>query len=136
MKTQIFLIVTFLSLLLVISSCNKDDDSIPTPIQTPDIYGSWTVLQTDEQGVQFNVELSFNTDNTFDWILLDSVEGHNNGHAVFNLTANVMVINNDVDCNSEGEYILVKEVDKLAIIALSDGCEPRKRALEYLWKKK
>ena len=47
-----------------------------------------------------------------------------------------MVINNDVDCNSEGEYILVKEVDKLAIIAVRDGCEQRKEALEYLWKKK
>ena len=119
------------AVLLLFNSCSKDDESGPTP----DIYGSWTVLQTDDQDQQFNVELRFNTNNTYDWILLDSVPGHSNSHAEFSLIENVMVITSDADCNYQGEYLMVKESDKLAIIAVSDECNPRAKALEYLWEK-
>lgn len=132
MKTYLIPLLAIFSLIVITSSCKKDNDSV----KTPDIYGSWIVLQTDSQGVQFNVELKFNTDNSFDWILLDSVEGHSNSHAKFNLVENVMVITEDADCSFEGEYYLIKEVDKLAIIAITDGCGPRASGLEYLWKKK
>lgn len=132
MKIQLFPIIVTLSIILIIGSCTKVDDNV----QTPDIVGSWIVLQTDNQNIQYNVELRFNTDNTYDWILLDSVEGHSDSHAGFNLVNNVMVINNDADCSFEGEYILVKESNKLAIISVSDGCSPRAEALEYIWQKK
>ena len=132
MKKLLFPIVAALSFLLIIGSCKKDDDNV----QTPDIYGSWTVLQTDDQGVQYNVELRFNTNNSYDWILLDTVEGHTNSHAEFNLVENIMIITSDADCSAEGEYYLIKESNKLAVIAITDGCEPRAAALEYLWEKK
>ena len=132
MKNYLFSLVSVLSILLIIVSCNKDDDSI----QTPDIYGSWTVLQTDSEGLQYNVEIRFNTDNSYDWILLDTVSGHSNSHAEFNLVENVMIITQDADCNLTGEYLLIKELNKLAIIAVTEGCEPRAAALEYLWKRK
>ncbi|NQU33846.1 MAG: hypothetical protein HQ521_11465 [Bacteroidetes bacterium] len=132
MKTYLFPLISLLSILLITGSCKKDDDSV----QTPDIYGSWTVLQTDYQSVQYNVELRFNTDNSYDWILLDTVEGHTNSHAEFNLVENIMIISSDADCSAEGEYYLIKELNKLAVIAITDGCEPRAVALEYLWEKK
>ncbi len=131
MKTHLIPLITVLAFIIIVGSCKKDDAP-----KAPDIYGSWTVLQTDAQGLQYNVEIRFNTDNSYDWILLDSVEGHSNSHAKFNLIENVMVITEDADCSFEGEYYLIKELDKLAIIAITDGCGPRANALEYLWVKK
>jgi len=132
MKTYFIPVVIIFIFITIISSCKKNDEAP----KSPDIVGSWTVLQTDAQGLQYNVELKFNTDNSYDWILLDTVEGHSNSHAKFNLIENVMVITEDADCSFEGEYYLIKEADKLAIIAITDGCDPRAMALEYLWKKK
>ncbi len=80
--------------------------------------------------------MRFNTDNSYDWILLDTVEGHTNSHAEFNLVENIMVITSDPDCSAKGEYYLIKELNKLAVISITDGCEPRAAALEYLWEKK
>jgi hypothetical protein len=126
---KLYVVLVF-SLMIVFSSCKKDETLVP------DIYGSWTVLQTDSQGQSYNVELRFNTDNTYDWILLDSVEGHSDSHAEFQLTDNVMVITKDVDCDGYGEYLLIREQDKLAIVNVVDDCSLRANALEYLWDKK
>jgi len=131
MKTYPIPIVILLSIIFVFSSCNKDNDN-----PTPDIYGSWIVLQTDSQGQSYNVELRFNNDNSYDWILLDTIEGHTNSHAEFNLIENVMVITDDADCEFEAEYLLIKESNKLAIISVSEECGPRANALEYLWERK
>lgn len=132
MKNVLIALLVIIPLLFTISSCNKDSEVI----KAPDIYGSWTVLQTDSQGQNYNVELRFNTDNSYDWILLDSVNGHSNSHAKFKLAENIMVITDDADCSFEGEYYIINEVNKLAIIAITDGCGPRALALEYIWKKK
>lgn len=133
MKNSSFIL--FLLIILISASCKKDcncDNSVPTP----DIYESWVVLQSDAQGQLFNVELKFNTNNTYDWILLDSVAGHTNSHAEFELSANRMTIVMDPDCNSAGEYYLAVEADKLAIIAITDACGPRAKALEWVWNRK
>ena len=124
-------LITLVFTVLLFGSCKKDCD-----VQSPDIYGSWIVLQTDSEGVQFNVELKFNTNNTYDWILLDSVEGHGNSHAEFTLNENLLSITNDADCSSVGEYYLTVEAHKLAVIAKTEGCEPRAAALEWIWKRK
>jgi hypothetical protein len=129
MNSRLLSISLFFIILLFIS-CTKDDAP-----SSPDIYGSWTVLQTDQDNQQYNVELKFNIDNSYDWILLDSAAGHSNSHAEFSLIENVMVINNDADCNFQGEYLLIKESNKLAIISVSEECVPRALALEYIWKK-
>lgn len=131
MNPKLFSALTIMILAIVLVSCNKNDNN-----PTPDIYRSWTVLQTDSQGQSYNVELRFNNDNTYDWILLDSVEGHTNSHAEFNIVDNVMVIIHDDDCSHEAEYLLVNEQDKLAIIAVTDQYSQRIAALEYIWRKK
>ena len=131
MKKTLFALPVILVVIFFLGSCEKDCE-----IPTPDIYGSWTVLQTDQQGVQYNVEIKFNTDNSYDWILLDSSTGHANSHAEFTLSENLMAITNDADCDLPGEYYLTVEADKLAIIGKTDGCEPRMAALEWVWKRK
>ena len=131
MKFSQLLLAAISVIFLFFGSCTKDGDLG----QVPDIYGPWTVLQTDDQGQHYTVELRFNNNNTYDWILLDSVPGHTDSHAEFSLVENVMVITSDVDCNFQGEYLLIKESNKLAIIAVSEECGPRAKALEYLWEK-
>lgn len=112
----------------MVFGCSKDSG-------TPNIYGSWTVLQTDDSGVSYNVELKINSDNSYDWTLLDSVEGHSNSHANFTLDENILLITQDDDCSSVGEYYVVYEANKLAIISIHEECTPRSKALEYIWKK-
>ncbi len=129
MKKYLLLILPIISMIIV-GSCKKEST------ETPDIYGSWIVLQTDDMGQNYRVELKFNTDNSYDWILLDTAEGHSNSYAKFDIVDKVMVITDDADCDQKGEYYLIREVNKLAIISIVDGCEPRARALEYLWEKK
>ncbi len=136
MKKFLFPFLSILLIILISNSCKKDCNCDGIDVKSPDIYGSWTVLQSDEQGRQYNVELIFNTNNTFDWILLDSTQGHTNSHAEFVLSENLLSIVVDPDCNSIGEYFLTLEADKLAIIAKSDDCGPRAYALEWVWKKK
>lgn len=131
MKTYLIPLIAVFAFIISIESCTKDCD-----IETPNIYGSWTVLQTDSQGLQYNVELKFNTNNSYDWILLDSVEGHGNSHAEFTLSENLLTITVDADCSSLGEYFITVEANKLALIAKTEGCEPRAAGLEWVWYKK
>jgi len=131
MKTYLIPLLAVFIFVISTESCTKDCEML-----TPNIYGSWTVLQTDSQGLQYNVELKFNTNNSFDWILLDSVEGHSNSHAEFTLSENIMTITNDADCSSIGEYFITVEADKLSLISKIEGCGPRATGLEWVWKRK
>lgn len=126
MKKTIFLLLAVS--LTVISSCKKDAVS-------PDIYGSWVVLQSDSQGQLYNVQLNINNDNTYDWILLDQVDGHSNSHASFTLSENILSITNDADCEGVGEYYVSVEAGKMALIAKNESCSPRAKALEWVWRK-
>lgn len=116
---------------LIITSCAKDD-----PSETPDVYGSWVVLQTDSEGLQFHVELRFNKDNSYDWILLDDAPTHSDSHADFEQDGNILHIVSDPDCTGIGRYYVTVNSDKLALIAQQDDCAPRAAALEYVWQKK
>ena len=131
MKKLLLPILSILLIVVATDSCKTKCDSYDL-----DLYHSWTVLQTDSEGLQFNVELRFNTDNTYDWILLDQAEGHSNSHAEFNLDDNLMTITSDADCDGPGEYYLTVEAGKLAIMAKTEACEPRANALEWVWKRK
>ncbi|PLX02738.1 MAG: hypothetical protein C0595_09440 [Marinilabiliales bacterium] len=126
MKKSIFLLLAISY--IAISSCKKDAAS-------PDIYGSWVVLQSDDQGQLFNVQLNINNDNTYDWILLDQAEGHGNSHASFTLSENILSIINDVDCEGVGEYYVSVESGKMSFIAKNESCSPRAKALEWVWRK-
>ncbi len=130
-KSLLFPMLTLSICLLLAGSCTKDEDE---PV--PDIYGSWTVLQTDSEGLQFHVELRFNTNNTYDWLLLDTVPTHSNSHAEFTMNASVLTIVSDADCSGTGQYYITVNSNKLSMIAQHDDCEPRAAALEYIWERK
>ena len=121
MKKQIFLLTAIL--IIVFSSCKKENES-------PDIYGPWIALQSDAQGQLFNVQLNINTDNTYEWILLESVEGHSNSTASFVLEGDILKIIEDADCEGVGEYFVSVESNKMALIAKNEACGPRAHALE------
>ncbi|MBI9034882.1 MAG: hypothetical protein JEZ03_10470 [Bacteroidales bacterium] len=112
-------------------SCKKDEDKPKI-----EIYGSWLVLQTDSNGLQYHVELRFNENNSYDWMLLEDVPGHSDSHAEFTLDENILTIVSDPDCDGTGTYHITVDSDKLALIAQSDDCTPRAAALEYIWYKK
>ncbi|NOR86199.1 MAG: hypothetical protein GQ527_01180 [Bacteroidales bacterium] len=135
MKKYLLLFVTVLSFSIILLSCNKDEENEDV-VESPDIYGSWLVLQSDSQGVQYHVELKINDNNTYDWILLDSVAGHSSSFAEFTLTEDIMRITVDADCSSVGAYYMIVEANKLAIIAKTEECGPRADALEWVWEKK
>lgn len=129
MKKFFIPLLGFLLVSVLVGSCDKDEDP------TPNIYGSWTVLQMDNNGLQYNVELKINTDNSYDWMLLEDVPGHSNSHAEFNLSGSIMSLHTDADCSSIGEYFITVESGKLSLIARSEECGPRASALEWVWSK-
>jgi len=131
MKRLLLPILSIFLLAIVSDSCKTNCD-----VYDLDLYHSWTVLQTDSEGLQYNVELRFNNDNSYDWILLDEVEGHSNSHAEFNINETLMTITSDVDCAGLGEYYLTIEAGKLAIISKTESCAPRASALEWVWERK
>ncbi len=129
-KTLLLLSLTVICLAMVGVSCSKDEDP------SPDIYGSWIVLQTDSEGLQFLVELRFNSDNTYDWLLVDTVPTHSNSHAAFELNGRIMTIVSDADCSGTGRYYVTVDSHKLSLLAQQDDCQPRANALEYIWDEK
>ena len=125
-----FIILTIITFMIL--ACKREEAIPPEPT----IYGSWVRLITDSLGIQFNAELKMNSDNSFDFILIDSVPGHTNSSAEFTLNGNTITIINDSDCNVDGEYEYVVTDKKLAFIAVDDECGPRLKALQGVWTKK
>lgn len=130
-KHYLYMLMLFF-MLSVSHSCQEAGEELISP----DIYGSWTVMQSDDEGQTYWVELRFNDDNTFDWMLLDPVPGHSDSHAAFILQGNRMIITEDADCDGTGRYLLHLEGNKLAIIGEVDACAPRATGLEFVWTRK
>jgi len=125
-----YLICVVSIMFILTTSCSKEQ------VETADILGTWTVTQSDDQGLTYDVELIFNDDNSYDWTIPAGAQGHSDSHAEFELIDNIMTIVVDPDCAGEGKYNLILDDDKLAIISIEDACEARIHALEYVWTKK
>lgn len=121
--------ILFMIFAVVILSCTKE--KIVTPEHT--IFGSWTRAITDTEGVQFNAELKINTDNSFEFILLEEVPGHTNSSGEFTLSDDIFTIINDTDCDSDGVYEFVVTDEKLALVVVMDDCAPRVVAIQGVW---
>ncbi|MCD4681527.1 MAG: hypothetical protein K8S00_14190 [Bacteroidales bacterium] len=131
---KIFIVLLLSSLLsLSFFSCNKDSDCI---IPNNSIYHSWVRLITDSQNLKFNAELKINTNNSFNFIVLDSNTTHTNSYAEFTLQNDTMTIIIDYDCNETGIYEFLVSDDKLSLIAVNDSCGPRIAAIQGIWNKK
>lgn len=129
-RLWLFIILNIFTVFIL--SCTRE--KIVNPEYT--IYGSWVRLITDTQGIQFNAELKINTDNSFEFILLEDAPGHTNSSAEFTLNENIFTITNDSDCEGEGVYEFVVTDKNLAFVAVTDDCAPRVHAIQGVWGKK
>jgi len=135
MKINYLLVILFIVIqTFLLSACKDDGCTSPQPA----IYGSWVRLITDSEGVQFNAEFKINSDNTYEFILLDdNTPGHTNSVAVFTLDGNEMTIIEDADCiDIIGIYEFVVTDTQLAYVVVDDECSPRTAALQGIWDKK
>jgi len=122
----------FMLLLLSLICCKDDDEAIPAAT----IYHSWLRVVTDTQGLQFNAELQLHQDNTLDFIVLDTGTGHTNSSTTFTLEQDTMTLAADPQCNTPGRYVFLVSETRLALVAVSDTCVPRKAAMQGIWTKK
>ncbi len=122
------------TVLIITASLFCSREKIINPQDT--IYGSWVRRITDTQNQQFDAELKINTNNTFDFILLQNVPGHNNSTGQFTLTDDIFTVINDADCGVDGVYQYVVSDEKLAFIVVTDACAPRQLVLQGVWTKR
>lgn len=124
--------IKLLCILCIFSfSCNNNNNE--EVIDT--IYGSWVREITDSEGVTFTGQMTYNQDNTFDFEPITSAPGHTPSSGDFTLTADRITFVNDVDCGTDGAYDYVVGDNSLAIIAVSETCDPRKGVLQSVWRK-
>ena len=131
MKKPILILAGILIPFLLFNSCTKEcdcDDDIS-------IYQSWTRLVVDADGLEFMAELRINTNNSFDFILLEEAPGHTNTSATITIAGDLMHVDDD-DCESTGTYEYALSEETLSLIAIDDDCEPRVIALQGIWHKK
>ena len=128
-KLSYFLFIALL-LILFLNSCEKECDC-----EDVTVYRSWTRQVTDADGVTFMAELKINTDNTFDWILLEEVPGHSNTTANITFDGSLMMVD-DNDCPATGTYEYSVSHDTFSLFAKEDHCDPRVIALQGIWQKK
>lgn len=132
MKNLFLPILALFIISLAFNSCN-DDDSI---IEVKSIYGSWVREITDPEGVTFTGQMTFKTDNTFDFTILTVAPGHNNSTGKFTLTTEQITFVEDIDCGTDGTYDYVVGDNSIALIASTETCDPRKGVLQSVWRKK
>jgi len=131
MKKRVLILAGILIPFLLFNSCTKEcdcDDDLS-------IYQSWTRLVVDADGLEFMAELRINTNNSFDFILLEDAPGHSNTTASISFVSNLMHVDDD-DCENRGTYEYVVGKETLSLIATDDDCEPRVIALQGIWHKK
>lgn len=130
MKKSLLLLAVFVIPILLFNSCQKDCET-----DTPTVYQSWTRTVVDADGLAFMAELKINTNNTFDFILLEEVPGHSNSSADLTFEGNLMHVD-DNDCEGRGTYEYAVSLETLSLFAKEDECDPRVIALQGIWYKK
>ena len=131
MNRRLMLLITSILFTAVILSCTKEK----IVASDNSIYGSWERLIIDTHGVHFNAELKIKTDNTFEFILLETVPGHSNSSGEYTMNENNFTVINDADCGVDGNYEYVVSENKLAFVAVADDCAPRVAAMQGVWSK-
>jgi hypothetical protein len=130
MKKGLFILAVVIIPILFFNSCQKDCET-----DNPTVYQSWTRKVVDADGLEFLAELRINTNNTFDFILLEDAPGHSNTTADLTFEGNLMHVD-DNDCEGRGTYEYAVSLETLSLFAKEDDCDPRVIALQGIWKKK
>ena len=116
---------------VVLSSCDKVDNEIK--VGSP--IGLWERMITSTDTTAFKGELRFHSNNSFDFIVLDTATSHSDTHGGYMTSANVIEFE-DGDCTETGSYQYAVDTSRLTIVAVSDACYQRKQVLQGVWYKK
>lgn len=133
MKIQLMSSIILLAVFFMLLSCDSEDN--PTTAEQS-IYTSWVRDIVDSEGQEFTAELKINQNNSYEFILLTSAPNHTNSSANFTISETQITIIDDGDCGVVGVYNYVVNSSSLALVASDDKCEPRKAAIQGVWRKK
>lgn len=98
------------------------------------LIDSWTKLY-EASDTSFHVNLTFKSDGTFTWEMIDVVPNHTNSGGEFTATDSEFTLTVDPDCDGIGKYAYTIEDDVLTISMTDDDCEARAPAFEGIWEK-
>jgi hypothetical protein len=119
-----------LAAVISLAACSDDSND---PSDGNDLYETWTRFVTEFDDTTFNARLVINDDNSYDFVVVDDVEGHTDCHAKFHLNGSTIEIYEDADCGGTGEYTFSINDDVLTIQLVSDNCSPRAKAIAGVW---
>lgn len=128
MKKVLFLMMSILLVLVV--ACNEEDDPL-TPAQM--LSGTtWSRTNMDESS-SYLVQIRFDTDGSFHFLVYGNVPGHENFDAEYSATDNSINFMNGNDCNAEGIYTYTISDTELKMFATYDSCSTRENEIEGTW---
>jgi len=120
---------TLLAVVLIFTSaCKKDKDD------SPSILGAWVMEIGPDKNIP--VQLSFFSNDFFEWVPLIPTENHNRSAAKYTFKDGVLKITNDPDCPEVGEYNVNIQGINMTLSLKNDDCDPRTAGLEGTWKRK
>ncbi len=121
----------FFVLLAFFSSCSSDEE-MDYPVQD-ELEGSWARLIHDTDTL-FWAEMRFDKDNRFDFVILDSIPGHENTSGTYSITENQISLT-DESCTGSGVYELDFSLPLMEVSLISDQCANRANVLPGMWTK-
>ncbi|MDA3927641.1 MAG: hypothetical protein PF541_01690 [Prolixibacteraceae bacterium] len=108
---KIFFIPLIIVLTFLYTSCKKDSSN-----QGELLIDSWSKLYVASD-TSFNVNLTFNTDGTFTWEMIDVVSNHSNSGGEYTATETDFTLTVDPDCDGIGKYAYTLDGDQLTVYA-------------------
>ncbi len=123
-KQVMVLLLTAGALALLVTSCSKKAKE--------ELPGVYTCMQRYDEK-DYLVRLSFNESGTLKWEPVDSIPGHTASVVSYSTDGSALLVYNDPDCGSDGNYSYGLSDGILSLRVVSDGCLPRQHALAGAW---
>lgn len=120
--------LTGLMILLLLAglySCKDDTETTPT---LP--WGNWTHTFTSNETYHAQLNLK---NNTFEWIILDTLLTHTNSVGKAELTGNQLRWYDNPDCGNDGIYTWSVSNNRLVLEVKDDVCEARVTGMSGTW---
>jgi hypothetical protein len=111
-------------LALLLASCSKKAKE--------ELPGVYTCMQRYDDK-DYLVRLSFEESGTLKWEPVDSIPGHTASVVSYSTDGSALLVYNDPDCGSDGNYSWGLSDGILSLRVVSDDCLPRQHALAGAW---
>ena len=109
---------------LMVTSCSKKAKE--------ELPGVYTCMQRYDDK-DYLVRLSFEESGTLKWEPVDSIPGHTASVVSYSTDGSALLVYNDPDCGSDGNYSWGLSDGILSLRVVSDDCLPRQHALAGAW---